>query len=333
VHVPLPQRGTPLLSLVPAVAIGGCGAGAAATASSRPTAGDRVARVLSAPDLRVSAWRRLPAPVQDPATTAVAGHALLIGGARRADVSTSQLVLAAVGRDRPLGSLPYAVDDAAAATLAGRTYLIGGRRPAFSEILSVGGSGQPSVVGYLPVSASDVAAATLGNTVYVVGGYTGSKPLDTIVAWSGSSTARVVARLPHPLRSAAVAAAQGRLIIAGGTDRVAATRDVYSFDPANDQVKKIAMLSRPLTNAAAATLDRRVYVIGGRATARGTQTAQITAIDPVSGRVWSAGRLPVALSDAGAAAIGQALVLAGGRERTGALSDRQYVLRPQGGAA
>lgn len=343
VRTPLPQRGAPLLGFAAAVAIGGCGAGVAATASPRPVASpatathpkhatDRVERVLGGLDLKVSAWRRLPTPIQDPATTAVAGHALLIGGARRADVPTS-LVLAAARRDRRLGSLPYAVDDAAAATLAGRTYLIGGGQPAFSEILSVGGSGQPSVVGYLPVSASDVAAATVDNTVYVVGGFTGTRPLATIVAWSGSSTSRVVARLPHPLRSAAVAAADGRLVIAGGTDRVGATRDVYSFDPATGRVRKIALLPRPVTNAAAATLDGRVYVIGGRGTARGTQTAQITAIDPLSGRVWSAGRLPVALSDAGAAAVGQRLIAAGGRERNGALSDRMYVLRPQGGAA
>jgi N-acetylneuraminic acid mutarotase len=294
---------------------------------------DRVERVLSAPVLGVSASRRLPAPVQDPATTTVGGHALLIGGARRADVSTSALVLAAAHGGKRIGSLPYPVDDAAAATLAGRTYLIGGGQPAYSEILSVGGSAQPSVVGYLPVSASDVAAATLGSTVYVVGGYTGSRPLETIVAWTGSSTARVVARLPHPVFSAAVAAADGRLIIAGGTARRGATRDVYSFDPANGRVTRIASLAQPVTNAAAAPLDGRVYVIGGRSTAEGTQTTRISAVDPLTGRVWSAGRLPVALSNAGAAAVGQALIVAGGRKRSGALSDRTYVLQPRSGAA
>src|SRR5204863_4239323 len=93
------------------------------------------------------------------------------------------------------------------------------------------------------------AEATLGGTVYVVGGYIGSRPLATIVAWTGSSTARVVARLPHPLSSAAVAGADGRLIIAGGTGRRGATRPGYSFEPARRRSSRIATLPRPVTRA------------------------------------------------------------------------------------
>jgi N-acetylneuraminic acid mutarotase len=185
------------------------------------------------------------------------------------------------------------------------------------------------VAGHLPAAASDVAAGVIGATVYVVGGYTGTVPLDTIVAWSGSGTARVVARLPHPVRYAAVAAIAGRLIVAGGTSGVDATREVYSFDPADGNVRQIGLLPRPLTHAVAVALGNRVYVIGGRGTDQGTQTNTILAIDPATGRVRRAGHLPVALSDVGAATIAGAVMVAGGREPSGTLSRQVYLLRTQ----
>jgi N-acetylneuraminic acid mutarotase len=171
----------------------------------------------------------------------------------------------------------------------------------------------------------------VGGTVYVVGGFTGVAPLDTIVAWSGSGTGRVVARLPHPVRYAAVTATGGRLIIAGGTSGDSATRDVYSFDPTDGQIREIGLLPHALTHASAAALDGRAYVIGGRGAVQGSQTAAILALDPVSGRIRPAGRLPVALSDAGVATIGAVVMLAGGREASGVLSATLYVLRPSAG--
>ena len=125
----------------------------------------------------------------------------------------------------------------------------------------------------------------------------------------------------------------GRLIIAGGTSGDQATREVYSFDPADARVRELGLLPRPVTHAACAALGGRVYVIGGRGAVQGSQTAEIVAVDPASGRVRLAGRLPTPLSDAGAATIGAVVMLAGGRQSTGALSRRLYVLTPRAGAA
>src|SRR5207248_7382614 len=74
-----------------------------------------------------------------------------------------------------------------------------------------------AVVDRLPAPSSDQAAAAIGGTAYVVGGYTGTRWLDTIVAWRPGSPARVVARLPSPPRYAAGTAAAGRPVIAGGS--------------------------------------------------------------------------------------------------------------------
>ena len=148
----------------------------------------------------------LPAPVQFPATAAVGGRLLLMGGLDQATASVADIVRAAPGTSERIGTLPYAVHDAAGASLHDTAYLMGGGEPSYSDILAVDSGGRATVAGHLPAAASDVAAGVIDGTVYVVGGYTGVVPLDTIVAWSGSGTGRVVAHLPHPVRYAAVAA-------------------------------------------------------------------------------------------------------------------------------
>ena len=69
-------------------------------------------------------------------------------------------------------------------------------------------------------------------TAYVVGGYTGTRWLDTIVAWRPGAASRVVARLPFPLRYAAVTGASGELVIAGGSLERGSASDVVLHVPA-----------------------------------------------------------------------------------------------------
>jgi hypothetical protein len=126
-----------------------------------------------------------------------------------------------------------------------------------------------------------------------------------------------------------LAAAGGRLIIAGGTSGERATADVYGFDPASGLVRMPAVLPGALTHAGAAAVGGYVYVIADRGTAQGTQTSQVLAIDPRNGRAVPAGRLPTALSDAGVTATGDAVIVSGGREARGVVSDRVYLLRPR----
>ncbi len=103
---------------------------------------------------------------------------------------------------------------------------------------------------------------------------------------------------------------------------------MYAFDPATGHVSRIGRLPHPLAHAAAATLGGTVYVLGGRGSLDGTQTASIFAIAPLTGRVTEAGKLPGPLSDMGAATVGGQILLVGGREPSGTLSDRVYALRP-----
>lgn len=268
----------------------------------------------------------LGSPLQDAAGAAAGAVPVVAGGLTAADASTDAVIAIARSGPRVVGRLPGARHDAAAVALGGRVYLFGGGNGVaqIDEIVRVA-PGHPSsttVVGRLPAPSSDSAAAALAGTAYVVGGYTGRAWLDTIVAWRPGRPARVVAHLPTALRYAAVSAAGGRVVIAGGSVPTgAASRAVYTFDPATGRIAKAEALPAATTHAAAASLAGLAFVIGGRGSSAGTASDRIVSVDAVSGRVRGAGRLPRALSDLTAVSLPGRIVVAGGRSGTGAVTD------------
>jgi YVTN family beta-propeller protein len=275
----------------------------------------------------VLAERQLPAltaPVQDSATAAVGSRVLLAGGLTPADTSSDAVAADSGARERLLSRLPGAQHDAAAVALGGQVYVFGGGNGAaqLDHVLRVDpASGAVHDAGRLPVAASDVAAAAIGRTAYVVGGYTGTRWLNTIVAWRPGAAARVVGRLPTPLRYAAAATADGQLVVAGGsTPSGSASRAVLAFDPATHHVRRLGRLPAPTTHAAAATLGGLAYVIGGRGAALDSPSARIVAVDPVRRRIRPAGSLAAPLSDLGAAPTRRGILVVGGRGLRGTVS-------------
>jgi YVTN family beta-propeller protein len=267
---------------------------------------------------------RLTVGVQDAAAVALGGRrAMLLGGLTPADTSSADILVATPSGDRAAGRLPTAVHDTAAVRIGRAAYLFGGGTAATTqsdEIVRVpaAGGGPTGVVGRLPAPSSDQAAAAIGGTAYIVGGYTGSRWLDTIVAWRPGSTARVVAHLPFPLRYAAVAVVRKRLVIAGGSlESGRASEAVLEYAPSRAGVRRVGRLPMPTTHAAAAALGDVAYVIGGRAAAVDSPTARIVAIGPRRGRVRTAGSLSAPRSDVAAVTLGDRILLAGGRGAAG----------------
>src|SRR5204862_19607 len=83
--------------------------------------------------------------------------------------------------------------DAAAVRLGAATYLFGGGNGTqqLADIVRIDSrTGAARTVGALPAACSDVAAAVVDGTAYVVGGYTGTRWLDSIVAWRPGAAAR-----------------------------------------------------------------------------------------------------------------------------------------------
>ena len=290
------------------------GVAASAPAAAKPKPATRV------PSYRLAAHKvgQLNSPVQNAAGADLGGSsALLIAGLTESDTSRPDIVKVHGGRETVLGTLPLAIHDTAAVTIGGTVYLFGGGDGSaqHDQIWRINPStGGVASAGHLPAPSSDQSAALIGSTAYIVGGYTGSTWLRTIVAWSPGKAARVVGQLPIALRYAAVAAAGGKLIIAGGTQPDgSATSTVYSFDPGSGGLSAIGKLPAPTTHAAGASIGTTAYVIGGRGSILNTPTTRIVAIDPATRKIRAAGTLSTPLSDLSAVGQGDFILLAGGR--------------------
>jgi hypothetical protein len=268
----------------------------------------------------------LPAPAQDVAATSVGpDQALLVGGLDARDTSRPNIDSLTNGRVVPRGHLPTGLHDAAAVTLGKFVYLFGGggtqggNERSSDRILRIDpASGATTDAGKLPTPTSDLAGAVVGDTAYLVGGFTGSKPLNTIIAWRPGAPPQVVGTLPQPVRYAAVTAAQGKVIIAGGSAQQGASDAIQSFDPQTRRVSPLGRLPAPVTHAAGATLANSVLIVGGRGDTQTSQTNAITVVNPLSGQVTQTpATLPAPLSDIGAISFPNTVVLVGGRSPKG----------------
>ena len=312
-----------------AAALAGCGGSASPGTASRTTS-DAPARApvtrRPRPVLPVSLTYRslysLPAPLRDPAYAALGGTRFaMLGGLDAADVSADEIEIADLTRVLHTGTLPSPQHDAQAALLGGKVYVFGGGDTTeLDHILGYDpASGALATVGALLAPQSDVAVTRAGDQAYIVGGFDGTTYLDTIVAWHPGAGPQIVGRLPVGLRYAAVAVADGGVLVIGGSTPAGASSAIYRFDLITRRVTRLGSLAHPVTHAEAATLGSSVYLIGGRGNLDNEQTAAVYAVDPLTGRVKPAGHLPHPTSDAAAVTIGAAIVVAGGQSPTGTL--------------
>ncbi len=299
-------------------------AGGSSTKDATPRATVAIRTAVATPSrLTERRTASLQSPVQDAAAVSLGGNrAMLLGGLTAADTSRADIRIVTRSGDRAAGALPAGLHDTAAVRIGNAVYVFGGGTSANTQSDAIvrmpasGGSG--TVVGQLPAASSDQSAAAIGGTAYIVGGYTGTRWLDTIVAWRPGSRAHVVARLPATLRYAAVAAADGHLVVAGGSlENGTASSAVLEFTPGNARVQQIGRLPAPTTHAASAAIGSIAYVIGGRGAALGSATSRIVAVDVRTGSVRAAGTLASPRSDLAAVTTGGTILLAGGRGAAG----------------
>ena len=298
-----------------------------ATASRRgakaPQSPSLTAAPAGPPSLTARVEGRLPFGMQRASAAAAAPQAVtLLGGLDSSDASRTSIQRLQSGRATSLAALKAPVHDAAAVALGADVYLFGGgsESSSVSSIVRVDpNTGQSQPAGSLPQPSSDLAAAAVDGTAYLVGGFNGQVPLDTILAWRPGTQARIVGRLPQPLRYPSVTAVQGKLLIAGGDAPGGPSRQMLLFDPNTGRVSPLGTLPHPLSHAAAATLDGFAFLIGGRG-ANGSPTRDITSVDPRTGATAPAGQIPEAISDSAAAALANSIMVAGGRSSGGVVN-------------
>ena len=310
---------------------------AATSRASSPASVAAQATRTSVPPKRLAEHGLTPlaAPVQDATAAAVGGRrVMLLGGLTAADTSRTDIHIVDGHRDRRVGSLPVALHDTAAVRIGSAVYLFGGGTNAGTQSDAIvrvpTNGGTPSDIGRLPAPSSDQSAAAIDGTAYIVGGYTGSRWLNTIVAWRPGSSARVVARLPFTLRYAAVTEVGGTLVIAGGSlEDGAASSAVLAYTPGH-RVRRIGNLPAATTHAAAATIGDLAFVIGGRGSTTGSVIGSIVSVDPRTHAIRNAGTLAFARSDLAAVSLGTHILLVGGRDGTGALASVSELLPATG---
>lgn len=272
--------------------------------------------------LRYQPLYALPAPLRDPAYTALGGGRFaMLGGLDGADVSVGGVEIADLHGVRHTAALPGPQHDAQAALLAGKVYVFGGGfTTELDHILRYDPSGgQTSSAGALSAPQSDVAVTEAGGTAYIVGGFDGTNYLNTIVAWRPGESPAVVAHVPVGLRYAAVTIAGSGLYVLGGVSPAGTTDAIYRFDLTTHRVRRIGTLPHPVEHANAVTLGQEIYLVGGRGPSDTDQTSAVYAVNPLTGDVTSAGWLPKPTSDAAVMTIGRAIVVAGGQSPTGTL--------------
>jgi len=265
----------------------------------------------------------LPGALQRSVALSRGDRLLVLGGLTAVDESSNQVLTIDPrrgGKPRVIGHLALATHDAAGAVIEGLPVVFGGgaNRRQRSAVQVLVGRGRVRVRAQLPLARSDLSAATVNGTTYLVGGFDGKRALAGVLATRDGRHFRTVARLPYPLRYAAVTAIGRRLIIAGG-DRVAHRRSdvVLALDLRDETVKPLGRLPMALGHAIAFTLDGRVFIAGGLGP-RGETSRAIWAVDPNSGAVTRAGTLPYPVSDAPVAVIGNRAWIIGGRGANGA---------------
>jgi DNA-binding beta-propeller fold protein YncE len=259
----------------------------------------------------------VPAPYQLPAGLSrevvlpVAGRLLIAGGLTPSGTSTNAVTSLdpVTGATSAAGRLAQATHDAAGFVLGGRVFVLGGGTVSSVPTVQAFTPGtQAAVTGALDRARSDSDGVSAGPAGYVVGGYDGTTWDPQVLATTDGQHFRVAARLPVPVRYAAMAAADGLIWVFGGQAAAGPTDVIQRIDPATGAAAVTGHLPRPVQGAAALSLGGQVYVAGGAG------TGDVLRFDPATSRVSAAGELPVPVGYAAAAVADGLGYLVGGED-------------------
>jgi N-acetylneuraminic acid mutarotase len=191
-------------------------------------------------------------------------------------------------------------------------------------VQAVASDGTATDAGTLPKPRADLGAASIGDQLFIAGGGNPPGVDPRVLSTRDGAHFTEIAKLPQPVRYAAIAAVDNRVYVIGGEIGTGDTSDVQVVDVASGAVTVGPALPQPLSHASAVVLDGAIYVLGGRNT--GKASAAIQRIDPSDGSVSDAGRLPYKVSDAAAAVVDGTAYLIGGLAK--APLDTVIVLAP-----
>lgn len=263
---------------------------------------------------------QLPSGISREVVLSSGGNLLIIGGLNQRSATTRRVTRLdpVTGRATDAGRLAAASHDAAGAVLGGTPYLFGGGVAAsLATVQSLRSRGTATAAGQLPGPRSDLSAVTLGGTAYLIGGYDGTRYDASILATRNGRTFRTVARLPVPVRYAAVAGTGQEIYVFGGETAAGPSQMIQRVNLATGRAAVVGHLPAPDTGATAFTLAGQIFIAGGQVTRAGTgpaPTAAVLAYKPGQHTTALAGMLPVPVSNAAAAVLGGTAFVVGGSD-------------------
>jgi N-acetylneuraminic acid mutarotase len=169
-----------------------------------------------------------------------------------------------------------------------------------------------------PLARSEVGAARIGDRIYVVGGFQEpARTVDSVARFDISDDRwRLVAPMPVALNHPGVAAAKGRLYVAGGNAIVggqAQPSDVLAvYSPKRDRWRRLASMPTARGALALVHVGGRLYAIGGAG--RGDETLTRVEVYDIETDKWRRGPpLPVGRNHLAAVALDGDVYALGGR--------------------
>jgi hypothetical protein len=261
---------------------------------------------------------QLPSGIAREVVLAHGRDLLIVGGLTQRGTTTAAVTRLnpVTGRTRPAGRLTDPTHDAAGAVLGGRAYVFGGGVTAsLADVQALAGR-HAVVAGRLPGPRSDLSSVTLGATAYLIGGYDGASYDASVLATTDGSHFRTVARLPVPVRYAAVAAAGQRIWVFGGEVPSGLTNVIQQIDLATGKASVVGRLPARLSGATGIALGGQILVAGGQLARHGrlVTSRAVLAYDLARHRVRRTGTLPVPVTNAAAAVLGGVAFLIGGND-------------------
>lgn len=209
----------------------------------------------------------LGVPVHDLASGLFAGKPATFGGGNATEQSVVQVL--STGTWHPATHLPTTRSDLSAVPVGGWTYVIGGYDGVNvpRDILRVGAAGVLRKAGRLATGVRYAATAAVGSSVYVFGGEVNHRELGAVQRFeTATGRTAVVATLPRPLGHAVAATVGGRILLIGGRiDPDTQTAAMWWFDPATTTFTRAGSLPVATSDAAVATRDSTIWVVGGEA--------------------------------------------------------------------
>jgi hypothetical protein len=229
----------------------------------------------------------LNSATHDASGAVIGSTAVVFGGGTVLPSATAQRV-ALSGTGAVSASLPQARADSAAVTIGKTAYVVGGYAGSSfdAQVLSTTDGSHFNVVADLPVAVRYAAVAVYKQKIYVFGGQASDGRYVTAIQTVNPTThkAVLVATLPSALSGAVAATLGGTMYIAGGETETTSsgpspTSTIYAFSPETNKVERAGSLQLAVTNAGAAVLDSRLWIVGGE-TSGGKSTAAVQILMP-----------------------------------------------------